>query len=266
MSTSCRQNAPGAKRGVGQASAAIQKGSAETTGGQPRRRTSVETLGTPRIAMVLETNVLLDLLTWHGPADSAGERRTYAIRRAGGALRLAIHLHSVRGVTWNLRHEPARKLVEYSAPDDFQSPRTAFTRFAIFFVKDQLLDGWTIQEPRRESKSLKGTAADTVLLRKAEALGVPLITSEGYSHAPSQKPPRKSSLRARAASVGVQVCAPEEYALGKVSDRDIEQFMNRFRERAPEVYRGHEHYDRAQHHLEVIYRYYAMALRLAGNP
>jgi hypothetical protein len=229
-------------------------------------RDTIRARAAGEITAVLDTNVFVDLYSWHDAAEATpGPRRDYRFRRVGEALRLAIHLHKRSAVTWSLKHEPIETLVKHSPPsagvDGPGASMTAYTRFVIYFVKDRLCPRWCPIMPHRERRSVRGNDADTRLLREAKKLNVPLITSEGNLHTPGKRLHPKS-LRARAQAEGVAVFTPGEFCLGKVSDRDIALFLERFRKLGPKVYAGHEHYNRAQFLLTKMHDYYQHALEM----
>ncbi|MBK7582644.1 MAG: hypothetical protein IPI67_20910 [Myxococcales bacterium] len=212
----------------------------------------------PEIA--LDTNVLLDILSWHDlmtTVDRLHAHRgddvmldpavTYRLARARESTLLAIYLNRTRANTYNLLGEGVRLMIQQAPPAAPGSPACGyFVPVALHFVKDYLLPDWTltvdpysiddatVQSVETLPGNQVGSAADRALLEYAKTHGVPLITNEGNT----PRGMEASGLRKLAIDQGVEVYSPREFYEGHLAEADeIESFIQRFKEEAPRFLR-----------------------------
>ena len=211
-------------------------------------------------SIVLDTNVLLDILSWHdlmATANRAYAERgdnamldpavTYRLARARESTLLAIHLNRTKATTYNLLGESVRLMLQQAPPiTEGSSPVGAFVHVALHFVKDYLLPDWTMsgdpfsiddtadQTLDALPGNYVGSAADRALLEYAKARGIPLVTNEGNT-------PRGLELirlRKLAIDQGVQVYSPRELYEGHLAEaEEIDAFIGHFEDEAPRFLR-----------------------------
>lgn len=237
-------------------------------------------------SIVLDTNVLLDILSWHdlmATADRVHAERgddamldpavTYRLARARESTLLAIHLNRTKATTYNLLGEGARLMLQQAPPiTENSSPVGAFVHVALHFVKDYLLPNWTMSvdaysiddaaEQTLEALpgNYVGNAADRALLEYAKARDIPLVTNEGNT-------PRGVELirlRKLAVDQGIQVYSPREFYEGHLAEtEEIDAFIGRFKDEAPRFLRARplEHAgDAMAELLDYSLGYYRMIL------
>jgi hypothetical protein len=217
----------------------------------------------PTIA--LDTNVLLDILSWHDlmttvdrlHAARGDDRRqaargddvmvdpavTYRLARARESTLLAVHLNRTKANTYNLLGEGVRLMLRQAPPMAPGSPADGyFVHVALHFVKDYLLPDWTMtvdpfsmddattQPVESLPGNYVGSAADRALLDYAKAHGIPLITNEGNT----LRGLEPVGLREIAIDEGVEVYSPREFYEAHLVEADeVDNFIQRFREEAP---------------------------------
>jgi|GEM_PF-3547858 len=184
---------------------------------------------------ILDTNVIVDLYSWHDwldhfepkysyasvLVDKSDAKSRYRIRRPREALLLAIHLHQIGAVTFSLS-ESVRMINKLVNPDAVGDPKKAFAQTFLYFVKPTLLGNW--KDGMRYSNS-HGNRADDELLQEAKDSGIPLVTSEGYSHIGIDEGNR---MRKKARRMGIQILTAREFCKAKVDDDDGLNFLKAF--------------------------------------
>jgi hypothetical protein len=222
----------------------------------PRWRRSRRATQT-KIVAIVDTNVLLDLLSCHDVIAAREQPRAdawYRFDRAAYGLRLAIHFHEIRATTLSAGDEVlfvSTKLVPTEATDLMGWYRYLW----LFFTKPKLLCGWRAQSGSTKGK---GNAVDDALIDFAKKYSCPLISNEGIN---SEGLIAKNRLRSRAADGGVTVMTPEEVCRGKrLSHTALQRFLNRFIEVGPSFDRQHKWYEAGQHRLAEVHDYYGKLL------
>lgn len=203
-------------------------------GSSPVASTLKAVSASPNLVAVLDTNVLVDVLSCHDLLeaydihDAESLPLVYRRARARESLLLCMHLHDTWSDTLSL-HEAVRVLEKCSPPEDKVSFARAFTETFIWFVGDDLLPNWEMHVPTTDGGE-KGNAADRAYLELAKSRGLPLITNEGYT----MDGLKDEKLRGDAKAASVPVFAPREFIEGKMNEAlAIGAFLIRFTERAP---------------------------------
>jgi len=199
---------------------------------------------------VLDTNVVLDLFSWHDFHDHFGRRVTWAsannvrlddpqsrmrMARAREALLLAIYLHKTRAITFSIS-EAERLVIRVSQfdakgkplSDDERGYKEAFVKTFLWFVKERLLVGW---QDAMEVTDAEGNDADDILLAHAKKKSLPLITNEGFT---ATGVDRKNRMRRKAKKEGVQIVRAADFYHDKMDvEVEAKAFFRRFRAETP---------------------------------
>jgi hypothetical protein len=197
---------------------------------------------------VLDTNVIADIYSVHDLIDRFEAIRdgrdvaeldldapslVYRRARARESLLLAMYLDRIGAATFSL-HSELLALFDEKVPDDAKAPpgtdyRSDYTRMFLHFVHDQLLPGWESQIPSDPDEH-EANDADQALVDKARALGVPLITNEGFSETGY----RVGKIAKRAKAAQVACFHPRAFYEGTIDEAgEIGAFLQRFRTEAP---------------------------------
>ncbi len=236
---------------------------------------------------VIDTNVIVDLYSWHDFNDHFEHIITYAssdnvpvndpksrmrVSRAREALLLAIYLHKTEVTTFSLSEsvklvERVSKLDRKGKPldPDERIRREAFTKTFLWFVREQLLVGWKDTMHRSESK---GSEADRELLAYAKVHSLPLITNEGFTPLGVNK---KSPMQKLAKVHGIEIIKAADFYDGEMDvGKEAMTFFRRFRAEAPkyiEAYLGK--YPEGERAIRQIFRdldrYYYLLLSADPN-
>lgn len=198
---------------------------------------------------VVDTNVLVDLYSWHDFHEHFERMVTWAssdpvrlddaqsrmrIARAREALLLAIRFHKLRASTFSISE--AVRVVTRSAEfsngkplgDDERAYREAFIKTFLWFVRERLLAGW---DAKMLTTDAKGNDADDLLLAYAKENSVPLITNEGYTATGIN---RKNRMQRLAKEAGVTIVKAVEFCRDDIDSQDeARAFLRAFREETP---------------------------------
>jgi hypothetical protein len=200
---------------------------------------------------VVDTNVIVDLYSWHDFNEHFERLITTAslpgvpiddptslmrITRARDALLLAICFHKTNAITFSLSESVTllNRLTVFDRdgkplPDDERIRRLAFTKTFLWFVKTRLLTGW--KDAMRDS-DLKGNDADRAFVAYAKENELPLITNEGFGPLGINK---KSLMQKLAREQGVRIIQAIDFYADKMDDMaEGIAFFLRFRAEAPE--------------------------------
>jgi len=237
----------------------------------------------PKPIAVIDTNVIVDLYSWHDFNDHFDSRVSYAssddvslddpvskmrFSRARRALLLAIHLHNTKAITYSLSESVTllKRLTQFDAqgkpldPDE-RIRREAFTKTFLWFVKRRLLTDW---KDGMRVADLSSNEADRALVAFANEHSLPLITNEGFT-ATGVNPRKLMQRLARESGVRI-VQAADFYGTEMDEAEEAKVFFRRFRKVLP-VYKkwyvekhpsGKHAIDQILRHLD---RYYYFLLR-----
>lgn len=189
---------------------------------------------------VVDTCVSIDLQSIHdlvkalGPEwDWNGAAVLPRARRLREATQLALFFQQIQATTYGSNSEYARKMTELASPsDDPTQLWRAFTGFYLLFAEPHLLSGWRAIVPTDPEPQV-GSEMDRLLVDKARATGLPLISHEGYL--PDGTVVTKArSIRVRARDAGVRVFTAIEFMQKYDFDRKRASlaFLDRFESRA----------------------------------
>jgi hypothetical protein len=205
----------------------------------------VFTVGSVKPIAVIDTNVLVDLYSWHDYLRHIEQKIAWVLAnpklddpitvmrraRAGEALLLAIYLNKIRAVTFSISEAVTMMGVLVPANAKGSAPLN-FTKTFIYFVVDELLSGWTQQMQVTDARS---NAADDLLLAYAKENSLPLITNEGYS--PTGIDHRKR-MRKRAMAVGVTLVRAADFYRDEIDERaEADAFLDRFKRKSVDCIR-----------------------------
>lgn len=168
-------------------------------------------------AAVVDANVIIDLYSVHSFRDPDAFKKNRA-GRAIDALLAGICLHERRSTTYSTLE--ALRIIYQRVPPGGRSAELLFASGVSQFVKDVVLCEWDARADA--DRDPRGGEADSLLLTKAQALGLPLITSDG-------------PLAKKASAVGVEVWKPGEYWQRNLRDPEASKrrFLARFQAEAP---------------------------------
>jgi hypothetical protein len=198
----------------------------------------------PKPLAVVDTNIFLDLYSWHDwheqfdsrtPAvvlrpDLTDATSVWRKARAREALLLAMHLTKVKATTLGLSEglEQLRTRPFLNTTASQRSWNDAFIRTYIWYVKEQIFRNWT--ESMKISDAV-GSAADDEMLAYAKAHSLPLISSEGYT---PEGIDDRNRMRKKARKAGVNVVRAADYYAGKIDEEEESRiFLQRFKGGAP---------------------------------
>jgi hypothetical protein len=230
----------------------------------------------PQVVAVVDSNVLLDLISchnytrkfepvWATKGDGAWRDAgvDYRGSRACDALLLAIYLDQIRATTWSSHGEldaTARRIVpprpELPGGGDWE--RDYLTQ-VIHFVMEVVLKNWKATAP--ESAELeRGNDNDRWLVAEARRLNVDLISTEGLK--PDGSIDVTKTVHKEAALLGVRVVTPRAFFRGKLLDEEAaaEAYLRRFAEQIP-IY-CKDRTDKLEELLGMMYRYQDMILTM----
>jgi hypothetical protein len=228
----------------------------------------------PETAAITDTKVLLDIYSCHDLTttynEAYGRLRTAALddlavvyrrARARESLLLAMHYNKVKATTYSLHSEVLDLLLKRASPaPGGETMESDFTTVFLHFIKDYLLPNWNPTMPAEPGNEAKDDA-DSAYVAVARESGLPLLTNEGYG----QSGIMNEKMRKLAKDAGVAVFAPREFYPDKIDEAaEIEDFLRRFKERAPvymEARRKELGEDKIGGVLTWIYGYYRMILR-----
>jgi hypothetical protein len=221
------------------------------------------------VVAILDANVFVDLISCRDLLhDHLGDeaKHLYRWRRAGEALRLAIHLHEAQALTLSPTHEIMRVMGKHAPPDE-KGLETEYVKAWIYFVLPRLLRKWRVGNlPDSIPTDLIGSRVDDALVSLAVQYGRPIISNEGYGHKnPDVLDPNKHLLK-QARAAGVQVVRPNEFFAGRLKRSDIERFMIRFFDRGPSFHKGNADYEDGQKLVRDIYNFYRALLNGTRDP
>jgi hypothetical protein len=217
-----------------------------------------------KVVAVLDTNVMLDLVSVHdlARAAQAGDPQKHRSRgvRAGAALRLAILLNEFEASTFSPGME-ALAIAERAVPPGGSGHEPAFIQVWLYFITDELLPDWQMGTlPGDGCEELRGNAMDDALVDLAKRRGCPLITNEGVSHSGALL--AKKRIPRRAALLGVEVVTAADFCRGKLKRSAIEQFMIKFHRQGELFHKGEPDFRDAQ---KMVWRMYDFYCRLLNN-
>lgn len=189
---------------------------------------------------VVDTNIFLDLYSWHdwhqqfesrAPAvilrpDLTDAKSVWRKARAREALLLAMYLTKINATTLSLSEGLIQLKTKpfVNATGGQRAWNDAYIRTYIWYVKEQIFRGWT--ESMKISEAA-GSAADDEMLAFAKDHALPLITSEGYTPDGIND---QNRMRKRARLAGVQVVRAADYYVGKIDEEEESQlFLQKFR-------------------------------------
>jgi hypothetical protein len=247
-------------------------------------------------SFVVDTNVLIDVFSWHAPLDEYDKlhatlggsalddpRFVHKIARAKESLLLLLHLNRTCTSTVSLRNE-ALGILERRAPPDGQDA-AYYTRTVIWFVQERLLPDWDAgvcgpgqdwekllvgpgwpavlrQEGHKELKTPTGDRADAWHVAMAKEQRIPLISNEGFGETGYGV----SRIKKLAQGEGVSVCFPKDvYENAGMDVKAVsDDFLERFKWKSPGYVR-----DRALKYgpddtgkvMNRVYGYYQMVLK-----
>jgi hypothetical protein len=184
--------------------------------------------GSPFVAVV-DTNVLLDIYSWHDLLDTAERLHpllgdafvedphfAFRLARARESLLLGVYFNSIGARTYSLRAEPLRLLQKVSPRVPLSSTEelaNSFTTRFVNFVHPRLLGNW-IMEWAEDPEIVVGNDADEMLLEFAADHQLPLVTNEGYT----PKGVIHEKMRLLATDRGVRAYTPAEFCRAKSFD------------------------------------------------
>jgi hypothetical protein len=181
----------------------------------------------PKVAAVVDTNAMMDLVSCHDVIDALkkSERDAwFRFGRAAYALRMAIHFHETRAITFSAGRE-ALDITVYRVPPDVNDIKTWYVRAWFQFVQPKLLHQWTIKPA---AISGKGNEVDDGLVELARQLGCLLISNEGIG--PGGPNGNKDGIRAKAALASVRVMTTEEFCRSsRLSRTRVKRYVRAFR-------------------------------------
>jgi hypothetical protein len=226
---------------------------------------STITLDPAEVVAIVDTNVLLDLVSCHDFVNAAraddDQKRLYRLRRVGEALHLAIYLNARKAATYS-HVEEARDVAVREAPPEAIGLATEYVKAFLYFVNERLLNKWRMGAlPASKPSSLRSNKADQMLVDLAKEAGCPVISNEGVT--PMGIDP-KCGLRRRATKACVQVLTPAEFYAGKLRKAPVERFMKEYVRCAPSFHKGQGDYADGQRLLRDIYEYYKRALEFTA--
>jgi hypothetical protein len=130
----------------------------------------------------------------------------------------------------------------------------------VHFVREQVLPDWRDTWEIDNDQGLTGMACDDRLLALAEEHSLPIVTNEGFTPAGTSEC-NSRRLRTRAKDRGLKVYSPREFWTGKIDEEaTIQDFLDRFREHAPQHIKAHLYPKTAEDSLTIIYGYYLHVL------
>ncbi len=194
----------------------------------------------PKPLAVVDTNIFLDLYSWHDwheqfdsrtPAvvlrpDLTDAKSVWRKARAREALLLAMYLTKIKATTLGLSEglEQLRTRPFLNTTASQRSWNDAFVRTYNWYVKEQIFRNWT--ESMKISDAV-GSAADDEMLAYAKDHSLPLISSEGYT--PDGIDDR-NRMRKKARKAGVNLVRAADFYAGKVDEQEESRiFLQRFK-------------------------------------
>jgi len=223
------------------------------------------------ISAVIDTNVVLAILSWHDVAtaiETAPESSLESpevqgrLQKARSSFFLSL-LMNERAWTTLVPQKEVMRIVLERAPPEEREAETAFVAIWLHFIKDELLPRWTFGgDPTGEAQK-RGSAVDVYLVEAAAALQVPLISWEGLG---LQGFDDRRTIPREAARLGVDLATPHEFLLRERYDATYPaaRFLERWDARVDLFIRGKRRKGRRgrRQYLQVMRDFFA---RMAGN-
>lgn len=221
----------------------------------------------------MDTNVFLDIHSCHdvtrdfdrlhceiGDAAVDDPKIVYRRARARESMLFALYLHKSKGTTMSLHHEAIELLLQCAPPARRDAQMEGdFTRVFAHFTKPFCLRGWN-PVVTKEHGEVRRNAADRAHVALAKSRAIPLVTNEGASEDGSIDESKLIRVEARAA--GVTVLTPRQAIEGLINEQqEIESFLARFRERAPNYLARRGRRDRMGDVLTWVFGFYRFILR-----
>lgn len=226
-----------------------------------------------RPVFIMDTNVFLDIHSCHdvkrdfdklhselGDAAVDDPKIVYRRARARESMLLAMYLHKIKGTTMSLRHEAIELLMKCAPPKPGGTEMEGdFTRVFAHFVQPFCLRGWN-SVVTTEHGSVRRNDADRAHVALAKSRSIPLVTNEGASEDGSVDDSKLIRVEARAA--GVTVLTPRQAFESLINEEEeIESFLARFKDRAPNYLARRGIRDRMGDVLAWVFGLYRFILR-----
>lgn len=221
----------------------------------------------------MDTNVFLDIHSCHdvkrdfdklhgeiGDAAVDDPKIVYRRARARESMLFAMYLHKIKGTTMSLRHEAIELLLKCAPPARGGTQMEGdFTRVFAHFVQPFCLRRWNAVVTT-EHGDVRRSEADRAHVALAKARGIPLVTNEGAREDGSLD--ETKLIRAEAHGADVTVLTPRQAFQGHINEEEeIEAFLARFKDRAPNYLDRRGIRDRMGDVLTWVFGLYRFILR-----